>query len=276
MSHDDKELPRVSFTEFGKGITISVEMFYHRILFLVSGKVKYGLEDKKPGPVHGRNMLYVSPNIRLSLRATEPCQVVIIYTEHLIELCECFDKTEGKPYNDEILRTPPGIMEIHPRLLLYLTNFRIFYQDGMRCKYYLLTKIEEMYYLIRAYYERMEIKRFFSLLGDEEREFSNKIITNWRRFRSVRQLAEFMNCSESAFTRKFKSVFGENAGRWLANKRKEAIWYDLTVGRDPLKVLAEKYLFSTQGLFSDFCRNNFGRSPGEIRKHKGKMVISKK
>ncbi len=274
LNYDRKELPEVRFTEFEKEVTVYGETSYNRIIFLISGKIEYSLNGKKSNPVNGGVMLYVPPHVELRLTALERCQAAIIHTGDLLEFREYFDGEENRLYNYLKDRIPPGMMEIHPMLNLYLTNFKLFYQDGIDGRDYLHNKVMEMFFLMRAYYDRTSIRIFFSLLPHEDYDFINKIISNWQRFRSARQLAEFMNCSESAFTRKFKIVFRENAGSWLANKRKQAVLHDLVAGREPLKVVAEKHLFDSQGLLTDFCRNNFGKPPGKIRKEKRLTVIS--
>jgi len=268
FNYNDKDSPIIQFKEFEKGKTVAEEPGGSRILFILSGKVKYSLGNKKPILVKGDSMLFVPPDVPVNFTAIENSEVISMFLEVMPATCECFTDKEYNTKHEDGNETLPGIMDIHPRLKLYLENLKVCYNDGMRCKHYLRNKIKEMYYYLMAYYEKPKVKMFFSLIPDSDKEFSNKIITNWHLFKTAKQMAGFMNSSYSPFVKKFKKAFGENPSIWLKRKRKEAIFNELRGSNEPFKNIAEKYLFASQSLLRDFCHHNFGMSPGDIRADK--------
>lgn len=75
-----------------------------------------------------------------------------------------------------------------------------------------------------------------------------------------------MNNSTSTFRNRFKEVFGIPAYQWMKQQKIILIQQELELGTKSFKEIAYEYNFSSVQVFNDFCKTNFGKSPGEIRK----------
>ena len=80
------------------------------------------------------------------------------------------------------------------------------------------------------------------------------------------ELARACCMSGSAFRKRFKQEFDIPVSEWLREHRKERIKRMLLDTDLPLCQVAESNGFNMPSTFSDYCRRNFGSSPGQMRK----------
>ena len=80
------------------------------------------------------------------------------------------------------------------------------------------------------------------------------------------ELARACCMSGSAFRKRFKQEFDIPVSEWLRERRKERIKRMLLDTDLPLYQVAESNGFNMPSTFSDYCRRNFGCTPGQMRK----------
>ena len=80
------------------------------------------------------------------------------------------------------------------------------------------------------------------------------------------ELARACCMSGSVFRKRFKEEFDIPVSEWLRERRKERIKRMLLDTDLPLYQVAESNGFNMPSSFSDYCRRNFGRTPGQMRK----------
>lgn len=80
------------------------------------------------------------------------------------------------------------------------------------------------------------------------------------------ELARACCMSGSVFRKRFKEEFDIPVSEWLRERRKERIKRMLLDTDLPLYQVAESNGFNMPSTFSDYCRRNFGRTPGQMRK----------
>lgn len=81
----------------------------------------------------------------------------------------------------------------------------------------------------------------------------------------VKELVRRCNMSYATFNRKFKEIFGINAGNWIEEQRKEDIKYLLRLSNLTLAEIASKTGFTSTSTFNDFCMKHFKLPPGKLR-----------
>ena len=92
---------------------------------------------------------------------------------------------------------------------------------------------------------------------------------NALKYKTITELAESMNYTISGFEKKFKKAFKTTPHLWIKQKKADKIYYDLTMTDICLKEIIDNYGFKSDSYFNDFCKTNFGESPGRIRKNRG-------
>lgn len=144
--------------------------------------------------------------------------------------------------------------------------------DGLKCVKFLRMKITELMFLLRVYYTKEALADFFYPILNKDMEFANVILTNWTNVKNKTELAALTNLSPSRFGVKFKEVFGVSPYQWLISQRSERIYYDLVYTNNTLKEISETFMFGSVQHFNDFCKKQFGKTPGQIRETKLKKA----
>jgi AraC-like DNA-binding protein len=138
--------------------------------------------------------------------------------------------------------------------------------DGFLCRHFLIGETNRLLFLLNAYYSEEERVKFFSHILTPDIQFSEFVRMNHTKYRTVGEMANAMYMTGQAFSNRFKKVFGMTPHRWALQEKARLIYLDICKSDMPLKEIAAKYDFPLSSNFFRFCKQNFGQSPGHIRK----------
>ena len=80
------------------------------------------------------------------------------------------------------------------------------------------------------------------------------------------ELAVLCGMGYSLMRRKFKKYYGMGPSEWLRRERLKRIEEDMEYRVElPLKEVAERNDFASASNFADFCQQQTGKSPGELK-----------
>lgn len=157
------------------------------------------------------------------------------------------------------------LLPINERVQAFLELAADCIDDGLRCTKYLQMKVSEVMYLLRVYYLKEELAAFFYPILNNDAEFARIIMKNWLSAKNKIELASMTHLSPSRFGVKFKEVFGVSPYKWLLSRRSERIYHELIHGNSSFKEISEEFKFNSVQHFNDFCKKQFGMTPGQIR-----------
>lgn len=140
--------------------------------------------------------------------------------------------------------------------------------DGLRCFHYFELKIKEFLFLLRAYYAKTEINKFFYLILSEDTVFSEYVRLNWNKYPTVNELSNSINMAQKRFSIRFKRIFDITPYQWILEKKAQLIHNQITATNKPFKEIAFENGFGTTAQFSKFCKKMLGKNPSEIRYRK--------
>lgn len=252
-----------------KNVKIDINPNYHKVLFVREGFISFkktGHSEKKMNP---GNMLLIQSEEHISVRAVTDTVMVSIRIPIEKQLCDTYSferllsevKAEKRRENGQIL-------PINIRIQYYLDFLIECTTDGLRCTHYFDLKTKEFLFLLRAYYTKKDLYHFFHPLLTNDITFSQLIIQNSNRVKTVQELADLTNYSLSGFQKRFKKAFGISAHQWLNTQRAKSILHDISNSKLSLKEICYNYGFSSQSYFNDFCKTNLGCTPGQLRNKK--------
>ena len=92
------------------------------------------------------------------------------------------------------------------------------------------------------------------------------VIQNYKKVKTVEELAQLGGYTISTFRRIFNSVFHEPVYEWMLARRKEGILDDLLNTDHSISEICYKYGFESLPHFSNFCKKSFGASPRNLRR----------
>ena len=156
-------------------------------------------------------------------------------------------------------------LEIKDRLYRFLELLECYLKDGANCIHFHEIKIKELFWNMRFYYSKRELASFFYMVIGRSQGFRNMVLNNYKKCKTVKELASVCGISISSFKRQFAAEFGETPTGWMQKQLVREIKYKLSITDLPLGSIVYELNFSSLAHFSRFCKRCLGCSPKEWR-----------
>jgi AraC-like DNA-binding protein len=130
-------------------------------------------------------------------------------------------------------------------------------------------------FILRAFYTKEDLYRFFSPALTTDTWFSQFIMSNYNKYDNLTELAAAMNYTVSGFEKKFRKVFNQAPYAWMCRQRAREAYHCINTSDMSLKEISSMFGFNSHPAFIKFIRRNYGITPGQIRKN-SKEKIQKK
>lgn len=271
-NEDDSPIHIISLSEGEEWKTKTVN---NMILLLTKGKVELNFNYGKSYIVENGKALAVSIHNYVNVRAKVPSSLIVFQLYDKIQLCDRYslDKFMLEPKDSlisdsDVTDSLFNYLDIDERLDGYLMLLEDYISSGLKCIYFMQIKIQEFFFLLRAFYSKKELYTFLKPLIITNSSFSDFVYNNYKKVRTVKELADMANYSLSGFQKHFKKIFGVSAYQWLKTQRSKSIYHELNCSERALKDISNEYGFSSPSHFNDFCKIQFGQTPGDIRRNK--------
>lgn len=240
----------------------------NKSIFILEGSLSFSFGEILDKEIPSGKMMLLPAGSQFKSVALEDSVFLVIRLHNTKQLCDCFSldtllKEEDKNYVPDLY-----FLDINERVESFISFLDICMSDGLKCTYYFELKAKEYYFLLRAYYSKRDLLGFFYPLLSKDISFSELVIKNHYKVKTVQELADMTHYSLSGFQKRFKKVFGVSAYHWMKDERSKAIYHEINSTNKSLKEISEDYGFSSPSHFNDFCKMNFGSTPGRIRRKK--------
>lgn len=243
-----------------------------KIIFLLDGQLAYSFGTFNGCTMFEKQMLFLPPDYHFTFKAKEQAHLLIIRLHHKIQFCEIYNidnldyhLADENRIRQEPDREMPFLLEMNWEMEGYVSNLLVFMQKGLCCRYYFETKIKELFYLLRTFYTRYELSQFFRNALGMDSNFSYFVLNNYYKYNTLTGLAAAMNMTLSGFEKRFKKVFGISACKWVNKHKAKKIYHAICNDETTFKELSNRFGFSSQSTFNDFCKRNLEMTPGQIR-----------
>ncbi len=258
----------VRIVEYAKGEVRDRIFSQSGVAFVLKGNVRVSANGIKDYPI-GEEQILISPmGSRFRVEAMEDTTVLVFHMKYTTQLCEAF-RYDNLAYE----KVPDAESELkalsfNPAIRSFISDLMARLNDGLMCRFYLEHKLSELFFLFRAYYTKEELAAFFCRLMTSDLAFRELVVQNYSKAKSVKDLAEMTHYSEAGFHKRFKKVFGESPSDWLNREKSNRLHRELIHTQTPLKIISDKFDFSSVSHLNKFCRKHFGATPLEIRNGK--------
>lgn len=238
------------------------------ILFVRKGFFEFSLGHFYGQEIGEGKMLMVPIGYNISIKAKAVCSIMLMKIPLGQDLCDCFAtqsliNEQGSNENQNLF-----FLEENYAVSYFLKGIEMYDKAGVNCKCLNEIKIKELFIILRMYYPRKDLWRFFYYHLNNDIQFSAIVIKNRNSVKNLEELAQLTNYSLSGFRKHFKRVFGESPYKWLTQQRAENIFHDIKQNRKSLKEIADEYNFSSMSHFHAFCKKEFGKTPKTIQSEK--------
>lgn len=268
--HYQRKSPLIQVHSYKKGdIWEQVTPSLSALFFVKEGSMNVSLNHVINEKVHKQEIIFIPPNSISEISFLEDSYVLIIYFRFQVNLCECFSMTQLYPYKKEDSgKDGLCILKFNRQIADYINLLDLYMQDGINCIRLYEMKKQEIFLLLRAYYEKELLASFFApILDKEDMQFKNFVLQKCLHAKNVQDLAYMANYSTSGFIKKFTRCFDESPYRWISKFKADRILHELKTNVKSFKEIATEYNFSSMPHFVDFCKKQFGTTPTEIRKN---------
>ncbi|MDR2950794.1 MAG: AraC family transcriptional regulator [Prevotella sp.] len=260
--------PTIEKVSLGKGQAWNLFSIDNKVIFMLKGTLNFSFGDIIDESITENKMMMVSAGSQLQCQAVEDCIFIVIRLHNTKQLCDCFSLDLLLREENKDLKPGIHFLEINERVESFLSFLDTCMSDGLKCTYYFELKSKEFYFLLRAYYTKKDLLGFFYPLISHDISFSEYVIKNHYKAKTVQELADLMHYSLSGFQKRFKKVFGVSAYHWMKEERSKLIYHEINGTNKSFKEISDEYGFSSPSHFNDFCKANFGSTPGIIRRKK--------
>lgn len=234
------------------------------IAFVCRGMIALSFPGGIGETVDSGKLALFSVGFRVSVTAVCDSYIFICKVVRGIRLCEFMDMEEFDEHTRDI-DMEFNILAMNGPVRRYLYSFIPCVEDNLRCSRFLSMKIDELIYLLGAYYTKQEIATFFLPLLRPDNIFRSFVHENMHSCKSLKELAERSNMSYGGFRKRFLRVFGSFPQSYITGAKSERIRYDLLCTGAEIKEISDKYGFSSVPGFTRFCKKHLGETPGSIR-----------
>lgn len=248
---------------FDKGLGHEEELQNDCILFVLKGSLRFSYNEFQ-FTISAGKMIFVCRESLFSTHSLETCEVMIALFESGVWPCQKASFTELSYFRDMIeYRMEP--LEIKDRLYRFLELLECYLKDGANCIHFHEIKIKELFWNMRFYYSKRELASFFYMVIGRSQGFRNMVLNNYKKCKTVKELASVCGISLSSFKRQFAAEFGEAPTYWMQRQLVREIKYKLSITDLPLGSIVYELNFSSSAQFSRFCKRCLGCSPKEWR-----------
>jgi AraC-like DNA-binding protein len=273
-NYDARHRPAIEEKYLPAGTTDHVQPWVNKLVFILEGGIEYSLGQTKGLHARKGHILFLPANSRLSVTALQDTHIGIARLYNKIQLCDCFRLEDlmamGQANKHEKqakdIHGPPFVLETNPVMERYVEVLTLCHRAGLKCRYYNEGKIREMMFILRAFYPKEDLHRFFAPALSTDTWFSQFIMSNYNKYDNLSALASAMNYTVSGFEKKFRRVFAQAPYAWMRKQRAREAYHCINTSDMTLKEIAERFGFNSQPAFTRFIQQNFGQTPSQIRK----------
>lgn len=211
-------------------------------------------------------MVLLPPGCQYKASTEEGVSLCIFRLKNMVRLCVNFNLHKTENNQRSKLSNQLNILKVKDPVKNLLPSLKTNMENGLKCGIYLQNKIDELLILLRTYYDKSIIRDFMNPLISNTSEFTHFVLQNYRKVKTVKELADLYSRSISCFDKKFRKAFGKAPYKWMQERKIAQIQHEILTTNKPIKQIAEEQQFASLPQFNDYCKKHFGYPPGRMRK----------
>lgn len=243
-----------------------ISILENKIIFVTEGELKFSYGNISDELLSKGKGILLPSGANFKSIATKETSLTIFRLRSHVRLCDQYSLERLLREEDISQIDRQSYLDINSALWNYLNLLNTFVNDGLKCVSLFEIKLKELFFLLRAYYTKGELLGFFYPLLTSDTKFSDIILLNYRKAKTVKDLAILTHYSVSGFEKRFKRAFNVAPSQWLKQQRAKNIYHEINCSNKTLKEISSEYGFASPAHLNDFCKTYFGVTPGKIRK----------
>lgn len=238
------------------------------LVFVYTGKICVKLNDEDFfHEISEKHILMVTKGTRVRVRALENSLLMSCHFDTRERIVPCKYMKQLHQEIQEGFEYSFRTLVFHPIIDIYIEMMIMFLNKKDCCLRYHSIKLEEMHFYLQEYYSRKELAEFFFPIIVSGNNFKDFVLNNYKNIKDVKSFASSANMSVSTFNRKFRETFMESAHKWMKENKNKELLKDILMTEIPYIELASKYHFSSLSYLISFCKQQYGKTPKDLREN---------
>jgi AraC-like DNA-binding protein len=238
----------------------------HHVVFLMNGSVEIDSEECSGFSLREKNMVLCYRDYEYHLSATSASRIIVAYFSSLGGACDVSLLSQlyrrlGSSIKYEF--TSVAFCEPMREFLDMMTRFL---EDGIECKHLHYPSIQQLFVILRFYYQPKVLLKMFYNVFDNDLSFKTLVQNNRAKAKTLNELAALCGYDISTFNVMFRRHFKNiTPYEWMQEHRSKEILQTLCSTTMTVSEIAEQFGFSNAGHLSLFCRKYLGDTPSKLR-----------
>ncbi|MDR2389559.1 MAG: AraC family transcriptional regulator [Tannerellaceae bacterium] len=235
----------------------------NHILFLLEGEMNISYYEFRNHLCRAGEMIFIpQDSIAVAEAYTEINYLLLSFNNQII-LHEDLGWNELKDHSGD--RDVFHKLDIRPPLQDVIDSISFYLKSHIACPHLDEVKEKEIFLMLKVFYTKPEVARFLKPLLRQDMDFKAYVIKHYANTKNVEELSKLCNLSVRAFTRKFKTHFGDSPYRWILRQKANQIKMLLADKKITLQAIIKEYGFSSPAHFTTYCKKQFGITPSAYR-----------
>ena len=234
------------------------------ILFLIKGELLVNSQEYAGTMLKAGEFILQAIGSKYEMLAMTECECIYYRFIQPELFCDFRFNHIMKDVPSPLIYSP---LKIIPELKYFLDGSKSYLSESKVCRDLLSLKRKELAFVLSYYYSDYDLASLVHPLSKYTTTFEYFILQNYKKVKTVEELAQLGGYTVSTLRRIFNNVFHEPVYEWMQARRKEGILDDLHNSNYSISEICYKYGFESLPHFSNFCKKFFGASPRNLRKN---------
>ena len=256
-------IPQYLTMKAGEVMKLSNKTTSH-FIFVLSGEITISFNQYKNRPVSENEMFFCYKNNLFKWKAQT--DTTLMLSGYNTAAFPCTTARAGILYNVKAkIRFKCRGMVMKDEARKVVDQIRHYLESGITCHHMYLLKYKELYLIFKHYYSYEEIVQIFYLSLKNDPFFSDQVLDNFLKVKTVKELASLLGYGIKTFEKLFKENFDDSPYQWMQKRKALLIQQKLMNPGISLKQIMYDFKFSTSSHFNFYCKQHLGATPTQIR-----------
>lgn len=233
-------------------------------IFVLSGGITISFNQYKNRPVLENEMFFLFKNNHFKWKAS--ADTTLLLSGYNTATFPCTSAKAGVLYNVKAnIQFKCCGMVMKDEVRIIVNQMKYYLESGINCHHMYLLKYKELYLIFKHYYTHEEIVQVFYLSLKNDPFFSDQVLENYQKVKTVKELANLLGYGIKTFEKLFKENFDDSPYQWMQKRKALHILQKLMNPGISLKQIMYDFKFTTSSHFNFYCKQHLGASPTQIR-----------
>lgn len=231
------------------------------VVFMLEGEIEYSYNEFIDRRFSKNEMFFIPQSAAVYYKGITDCTMLTMYFNNHVDIicdnCIVFSYLNQSWKIDYDFHPLPMTTAISG----YTTQVVSYINNGLKCNYLNQLKQKEFFIILRYGYPKSKLIEFFYPILGYRAEFKTMVLKNYHVGMSVGDLAASFGESQTNFSKKFKTEFGETVNQWMRKQKAKRIKLKLSIPSTTISDIIKDFSFVDASHLSRFCHEHFGCTP---------------